>query len=289
MDESASPHGTSSTSERAAGFWSTVRRRIRPRDCVALAAVPLVLVGVFLLPESVRRSLAFTYRDPTLVTAYTAHFVHLSRTHLLANLVGYVLLAGGGYLFAAAAGARRLFALAVVTYLLALPFALSALNLAVPRNGVGYGFSGLNMALAGLFPVLLASYAGQWLHARVAVRHSPGAFLFAIAVVVALVLPSSPVAVAVGAAAALGSLAYAWTFVSTLEESDGGRYPRGTGPGWLDAFVLGVVLFVGYLFVGFPAELRTGAAVVNTYVHLLGFCLAFLVPYIGVELDVVDS
>lgn len=247
-----------------------------------------MLVGAFLLPESTRRGLAFTYQEPTLLTVYTAHFVHLTVDHLLANLVGYALLAGGGYLFAALAGVRRLFGVATVTILLAFPFVLSALNLAVPRHAIGYGFSGLNMAFAGLLPLLLAAYAETWIHADAGVRHAPAAFLFALAVVVTLVLPFSPLAVAVGAAAALGALWYARSLAATLRASEEGRDPSDAA-GHRDALLLGVALFVGYLFVGFPPELRADGAVVNAYAHLLGFCLAFLAPYVGVELGVLET
>jgi len=41
---------------------------------------------------------------------------------------------------------------ALATFLAAFPVVLSALNLAVPRNAISFGFSGINMAFAGLLP-----------------------------------------------------------------------------------------------------------------------------------------
>lgn len=265
-------------------FWATLQREIRLTDCLALAVVPAVLVAVFLLPLETRMEFAFVYRRPTGLTAYTAHFVHRSLAHLLANLGGYVLLAGSGYVLAVLADARRLFGLAVVTYLLAFPPVLSALNLAIPRNAVGYGFSGVTMAFAGLLPVILAAYAARRLHPRVGVQHAPAGFLALVAVVALVVpipgwiLPTTAVVATIGAAG------FGLAAVRALRST--GLYVTARKPGWVDAFVLGVVVFVGYPFIGFPTEPSTAAGVVNTYVHLLGFCLAFLVAYVAVLFDI---
>lgn len=253
-------------------------------DCLALSVVPAVLVAVFLLPVETRMEFAFVYRRPTVLTAYTAHFVHRSLDHLLASVGGYVLLAGTGYVLAVLADARRLFGLAAATYLLAFPAVLSALNLAVPRNAVGYGFSGMTMAFAGLLPVVVAAYARRRLHPAVSVRHAPAGFLAVVAAVAVLVpvpgwiLPGTAV---VAVVAATGFARSAWRALRSTG-------PRVTArePGWPDAFALGVVVFVGYPLVGFPTEPSTTAGVVNTYVHLLGFCLAFLVAYVAVVLDI---
>lgn len=136
----------------------TLVARASRLDLVALAAVPAVLLAVFALPEPTRRSLAFAYHDPTALTALSAHYVHFDPNHLLANLAGYGLLAGVGYLLAAASRRRRFFFVAFSTVCVAFPVVLSALNLAVPRRAVGFGFSGVNMAFAGLLPLFLAAF-----------------------------------------------------------------------------------------------------------------------------------
>jgi hypothetical protein len=269
-------------------FADAVRRTIRRRECLGLAVVPAVLIGVFLSPEPVRRSLTFAYADPSVATAVTAHFVHFSLEHLLANLLGYVVLAGLGYVLAGLGGCRRLFGVAAATYLLAFPPVLSALNLAVPRRAVGFGFSGINMAFAGLLPVLLAVYAGRHLDSRIRPRHAPSLF-FAALTLVALSLPYSPVTVGLAAAAALGTAGYVGATVSALRTGDRpGDAPSGARSGWLDVFVVGVAATLGFAVAGFPAAPVRGGAVVNLYVHLLGFCLAFIVPYVGVEFGAFD-
>lgn len=289
MTDTTAPSTATPTGDADEPFRATLRRRVRVGDCLALALVPLAATLVFLLPEGTRRSLAFAYREPTVASAYAAHFVHLSADHLLANLLGYALLAGTGYLLAALSDARRLFGVAAATYLLAFPFALSALNLAVPRDAVGYGLSGLNMAFLGLLPVLLAVYAGRRLHPAAGVRHAPGAFLLTLATAALRSVPTTRLTAAIAAAAALGAVGYAASFASAVGEAGRGAAPTAARPGWADLFALGAVLLLAYPFVAFPTELRVGAAVVNAYVHLLGFCLAFLVAYVACEAGVVGG
>ncbi|MCG1004313.1 MULTISPECIES: hypothetical protein [Halobacterium] len=276
------------STERSESVRAALRDAVRRGDVAALAVVPVVLLGVFALPAGTRESLAFAYRDPTLATAYTAHFVHLETGHLAANLLGYVLLAGSGYVFAVLAGRRRLFGVAAATFVLAFPFALSALNLAVPRNAVGYGFSGVNMAFAGLLGLLLVAYASRRVDGRLRVRHAPGAFFAAVAVVTLVALPAGRVTFALAGGSALLAAAYVSSAWRAVRDSRGSMAPARRA-GWLDLGLLGAVLFLGYPFVGFPAPSPAAGTVVNLYVHLLGFCLGFLVPYVALAAGAFDA
>ncbi|MFC6785816.1 hypothetical protein ACFQFH_07875 [Halobaculum halobium] len=266
-------------------FRATLRKRVRLADCLGLAAVPAVLVAVFLLPAETKLEYVFTYERPTLLTAYAAHFVHRSLSHLLSNVFGYALLAGTGYVLAVLADARRLFFVATATYLLAFPPALSALNLAVPRDAVGYGFSGVTMAFVGLLVILLAAYAERRIHPEVSVDHAPVGFLALLALVSVLLPTHSAVATALAGTAALGALGYA--AMVAVDVRGTAFHSTARGSGWLELFAFGAVLVLGYPFVGFPAELGTGVAVVNVYVHFLGLSLAFLVAFVAVLVDAV--
>lgn len=269
-------------------FRRALANRMRLADCLALSTVPLVLVAVYLLPEPTRQALVFALHDPTLVTAHTAHFVHLSAGHLFANVVAYALLAGTGYLLAVLADARRLFGVAAATYLLGFPVVLSALNLAVPRHAVTYGFSGVVTAFAGLLALLLAVYAGRRIHPAVRVRHAPCAFLLALALVPLVALPPSPFALATAVAASVGAVGYGASLLDAAGPAwAAGLRPTARAAGWPDALVVGTLLFAASVFVGFPPQLRVDGVVVNAYVHLLGFCLAFIVPYVALEVGLV--
>ena len=258
----------------SASFRRSLRRAVRRRDCLALAVPPALALAVFLLPTATKESLWFAYREPTLLTAYTSHFVHFDAEHLAANLLGYTLVAGLGYSLAALAGYRRLYGTAAVTYVAAFPPVLSALNLAVPRDAVGYGLSGVNMAFAGLLGLVVVGYVDA-VDGRIRLRHAPGVFFAAVGIVAVVALPNGRTATAIAAASALVAAGYALAARSAWHESAVTSVASGR---WLDAGVLGVAAFLGYQFVGFP-PVSSGGTVVNLYVHVVGLCLGFIVPY----------
>ncbi len=266
----------------------------RPLDAVVLAAPSIALVAVFLLPEPTRRSLAFEYSAPTLTTAFTAHYVHLSAEHFLANLAGYSLLAGVGYALAVAGRHRRFFLASLATFCLGFPPVLSALNLAVPRHAVGFGFSGVNMALVGLLPLLLAVYAREHFSASAPTRALPAVFFVLVGWIGFLALPISLTGFGVaGLSVAAAGLLLGATYA--LTSAGGGPCLRQWSreildrAGHGDLFAVGVVLLVAYPVIGFPAEPTVDGSVVNLYVHLLGFCLAFIGPYVVLVAGVFDE
>lgn len=275
-------------------FATVVGRVVRPSELVALAVVPAVLAGAYLLPVETKRALAFAYADPTATTAYAAHFVHLDVEHLLANLLGYALVVPTTYLLAVLAGRRRLFWTMFVTVALAGPFVLSGLNLAVPRDAIGYGFSGLNMAFFGVLPVALFSYVRPLFVSELRPRYLPVLFFVVVAIVSGIALPTSnaTTAIAIGS----GLLAVGYGALVLARERDARRrlarrnrarkrLERPARPprpfGYVELAVAGVVLLVGYPLVGFPSELLAANRVVNLYVHFLGFALTFVAAFVG--------
>ncbi len=252
---------------------TALRETARLREVLLLAIVPGAAIAAFALPSDRRESLAFVYTEPSLLTAYTAQFVHFEPAHLAANVLGYALVVGFGYSLAVLSGYRRLYGVAAVTYLAAFPPALSWLNLAIPRDAVGYGLSGLNMAFTGLLALVLVGYAGA-LDDRVRVRHAPGLF-FALLAVISLVALPGTVSRAIAVASAVIAAVYGVSAWRAWQPGVSVGVRRGS---WLDVGILGAVTLLGYQFVGFENPTVDGV-VVNVYVHLLGFCLGFIVPY----------
>ena len=110
-------------------FVDAVRRGVRPLDVAILLLPAVMLLGVGLLPWELRKQLAFSYTEPTLLTAFTAHFVHADSIHLFRNVAGYLLVVPTVYVLSILADRRQLFYIVFVVVLVAL--------LAV----VGYGVS----------------------------------------------------------------------------------------------------------------------------------------------------
>ena len=267
------------------GFRRELVAGVRLGDLLVLALVPVVLGAVFALPESTRRSLAFAYTEPTALTAFTAHYVHLEAGHLAGNVAGYCLLAGVGYALAVLGGSRRFFLTALATFLLAFPFVLSGLNLAVPRDAIGFGSSGINMALAGLLPLRPGTYARERFAPGASLRALPAVFFALVGWIALLALPLSTTGpglagLATGVTGAVLAVLYLSTSgIEIRETAREGLREIASRPGEGDLFAVGAVLGVGYPVVGFPSDPTGAGSVVNLYVHLLGFCLAFIGPF----------
>jgi hypothetical protein len=261
-----------------------LRDALKPRDA-ALLAVPALLFAVYALPRPLRLSARFVYREPTVADAFLAHYVHLAPGHLLFNAVGYLLAAPVSLCLCALAGERRLFYAAAAAYLGWFPVALSALNLAVPRGAVGYGFSGVVMAFVGFAPVAVCAYAGG---RRGVSRGAPALFFLSLVPIAALAVPDP--SLAGGLAGTAGLLVGAYGV--SLRRSGwlpGRRDFRAllARRGHAELVAVGAALPLLYPFVAFTP--RAGTTVPNLYAHLLGYCLGFVAAYVFVHVERPDG
>jgi hypothetical protein len=262
------------------GFGTTLHARSSVLDAGLLVAVPLVLLAVFTLPAGTRDAYVLQYADPTLSAMYVSHFVHLTPTHLAANLAGYAAVVPAAYLCCLLADRRRLFRVAFVAYLLVLPVALSALNLVYFQQAVAYGFSGVLLGFFGLLALSLYLYAADRAGAGVDHRHAPVAFFVGIATICVAIAPGTRASLFVGALALSCCGLYARHLRGGLVALDRLRSRFGaTPPGYLELGAVSTLLFFGYPFVAFPADPVQGGTVVNLYTHLLGFALGFIGAY----------
>lgn len=259
-----------------------VCERARPIDPLALLAVPFALVGVFALPPATRASLALAYDAPTLTAAFASHYVHLSVSHLLVNLGGYLLVVPTAYVISLAADRRRQFFVAFTAFVLAVPLALSALNLLFARPRVGVGSSGILMAFVGYLPVAILDVAGRHLHLPVDRRRSQWLFFLGLAIV-ALASGPSPYGGPLAAAATLAAVLFLLPVVDDWTDARPWRVRHVlVDVGALELVLCGVVVFVGYLLVAFPATTVEGGSIVDVYSHVLGYALGYVTTYVTV-------
>ena len=263
-------------------FAQVLRSAVRPVDLLAIVAVPLVLGAAFVLPEETRRSLAFSYTDPTLWTAFTANYVHLGADHLLGNVVSYALVVPLVYLLSALSGRRRRFMVAFTTFLVAFPAALSVLNLAVSRPGVTVGFSGVNMAFVGFLPIALAGFLRAHFEVDGELDLAGGLFFAGLALVAVLSVRSLAT-VGVAAAAALAAVLFFLSVADLQERTRPDVRAAVQAGGYFELAAVAFVLFAGLPMVAFPVDPVVDDSIVNLYVHLLGYALGFIATYATVH------
>lgn len=262
------------------GFGTTLHARSSLLDASLIALVPLVLVGVFTLPAEVREAYVLDYAAPTLVAMYASHFVHLTAEHLVANLAGYLLVVSTAYVLSLLGDRRRTFRVAFPSFLLALPFGLSVLNMLFFRNAVAYGFSGVVTGYFGLLALSLFGYLERRTSIDGGIRHAPVTFFLGIAAIAVAIAPATRASVGIAAAALVVCGLYGRDLLGAGRPL--GRLRSGLGaapPGYLELGALGTLLLFGYPFIAFPADPFQGGAVVNLDTHLLGYALGFISAY----------
>ncbi len=244
-----------------------------------LLAIPVVgMIGGYLLPTAQKRALGFAYLEPTLMTAYTSHIVHIEWTHLLGNLLSYVLLASTGWLLYRLAGYRDIWLPWMGTYLLAFPPVLAGLNLAVERNAITIGFSGLNTALLGALPVGIGLLLAR--NTVFEIQQSPVLFVPPLWVLVLSGVPHTPLAGIGSGLVGLLTLVYLSALRGQFQSIWRTTKDLLYQPVVAEILVTGVVLLFAYPVVVFPIEPTTGNGITNYYIHLLGYTMGVIVTFI---------
>ena len=264
-------------------FGDAVRRSVRPLDVVVLLLPAVILLGVGGLPWELREQLAFAYAEPTLLTAFTAHFVHADSIHLLQNLAAYLLVAPTVYVLSTLAGRRQLFYIVFVVVFAVFPFVLSGLNLAVPREALSVGSSGLALAFVGYLPVAFAEYVRRRFGVIEAARRDIAAGLFFVGLLA--VIPLAVAAVRPNLAGVLfvvALLAIVSYGVSLRRLGIDRSTLRGPPPGFVEFGVWSIVILLVGLITAFPAGPLSDSGLVNIYTHFLGYTLGFLSSYLAV-------
>lgn len=266
--------------------------RIQLGDLVLMAVFPLVTGTVYALPTGTREALVFEYDEPTIETAFTSAFVHLDAAHLSQNLLLYALVIGSVYVLCLTARNRRQFRVFVGTVLIAFPFVLSYINLAIARSSVSFGASGLVMALAGYLPLALAVHLEANFGVGPVRTFAPLTFIPTLGLVSVLslrsVLRTNATArwVVIGLVAA-ALLATLWYGLSAYERSKAAGWDVRNAlatPGGPELVGAASLVLLAILFVAFPADPTVGAGVVNLYEHFLGYSLGFIVSFTTAEI-----
>jgi hypothetical protein len=263
-------------------LWAVITERTRLVDLAVVSIVPTVMILVYLLPSGLKQGLVLDYTDPTIITSYTSHFVHVSTTHLAVNLVGYILVISVTYLLALASGQRKQFLLVYAIFTLSMPFALSGMNLLWPWQGVGLGLSGITMAFVGYLPLVLFEFVGTRFDLPVTQRHSVWLFLITVATAASISLPVAYSTPLIVTAIAVTAISF-WRIHRYLtRESLTGVKQRLDIPGNVEFTLLGGSVVILYQFVSFSPDLLINGGTLNVYTHGIGLSFGFAITYLGI-------
>jgi hypothetical protein len=266
-------------------------RTCRAELAVVYLLIPAVLVGLWVLPGTEAWELDLS--APSVVAtgevawaAFVSNYLHASVGHLLNNVAVFWLLMLAIYPLVVVGDWKREFFATATVFLLAGPFVVSSVSLALEMDATAVGFSGVGSAFLGvlLFVLFVASHAERGgPHPVWAV--GPGLLAFAGAVAFAgattWYLSAPPVVVA-----ALGG---SGTVVSLLvaHRHEGCLFGWGRSQ-YAIAYIFGVSVAFAVWVTGF---LTVGASTTNVLAHLAGFLAGFTVPYLafGLQPAVLDA
>lgn len=280
VDDSRSPVSRSETTPDEP-FGSAVRRVVQPLDVVIVLLPAVLFLGIGLLPWEIRGQLAFSYTEPELFAAFAANFVHADSIHLFQNIVAYLLVVPTAYVLSALAGRRQLFYTIFVVVLSLFPFVLSGLNLAIPREALSMGASGLTLAFVGYLPVAFAEYLRHRFGVLDAARRDIAGGLFFVGLLAVIPLAVATVRPRLSGVLVVVTLLAVVGYGASLRRSGIGRSTlRGPPPGFVEFGVWSVIILLTGLITAFPTEPLSDAGLVNTYTHFLGYTLGFLSSYL---------
>ena len=252
-------------------------------DLFVISIIPVVLVVIFQLPLEIRRTLAFASEDPSMVTAFTANYVHFTADHLFGNVAWYLLIISLAYLLAITNEHRSRFFATLFAVLLVLPIPLSYLTLAVPSLGVSIGFSGLNMALFGFVVVEFSAYLDEYFIDQFGVENAP-AFFFLVTTFVALPHAETRWGYAITFGSLFLVLVYSVAFLWSFRPSLSGLRDAVNKQGYVELSVSTFVVMVVFVPIAFPQNPIVEEGIINLYIHFVGFCLGFIGVYIAILL-----
>jgi membrane associated rhomboid family serine protease len=261
----------------------SLRERVESVDVAVLLSIPVLLVPVQLLPESVRGALVMNYGSPSVLTMYTTHFVHAGWGHLAGNMLVYLVAVALVYALFLYADERRTFFVGFALILFVAPVPLSVMDLQIVGSQVGdlpsRGFSALASAFVGFLPVAVFVFLREEVSERIRVYESLGLFLVGLGVI--LVIYSGLTEPVTWVALVAGVLYYVQP-VRKLEVEERRAFAE------MDRWKFSVVAYAALFFVVspfllFPANPASGGQVTNVVTHFGGFAMGYAASIISTK------
>ena len=241
--------------------------------------VLLLALNYFLVPKSIQNAFAFHHESFNVYGLFTAAFVHSSNSHLLGNVVGYLITTLYAFALCLYVDERRWFRRTVIAAILILPIPVNLVSytffqLRYPEvSPVSRGFSGVVAGLAGFLLVALAVYVANRYNNELGQVVGLSVFLLVMAEIDFIYArgfrPLVVGLVVLGIGLQIGT--YLWQHSFDVEQF----FNR-----WVLLDVVGVVFVIGvpsFVIVSlFPSDIGGGGSFTNIIAHAAGFLLGIL-------------
>ena len=264
------------TNDGETGFVEDVLQQAHRSDIALIGTVPVLLVTIHLLPREALEQLAFDTTQPTVVTAFASHFVHMDAFHLFGNSTVYLCVVGITYILCILSNRRRFFRLSFFILVLAFPIVLSSMQLVFPRERLIFGFSGINAAFAGMACFVFTGYVRENITPRAKEQYAPTLFFLTTGLIALITLPTAAFRFEVAVASFALGMGYVGIALYQQGLPTKADLRRATDrPGYFETAGGALGLIVGYPFVAFQDVIVLENGVLNVYIHLMGSALAF--------------
>lgn len=250
-------------------YRTKIQTSCRERFAV-FVVVPLALLLVAALPQTIREAWTLHLAAPSLLDAYLTNFVHGGVIHLSSNLVSYVFLMAVLLPLAIFADWKRELYITSFFFITVVPFIVSYYSIWT-LHGTGtettVGFSGVIAAFLGLLPILLFAFFQRAVSSNIRLHHALALVALELAVIF---FAWSGITTTVIALGVLGTLGLALIWWDT--RGDWGPLMSSTA----NLFLVFTTILV-FTYVSYSILVNTGPSV-NVYGHFIGFVSGFLFP-----------
>jgi hypothetical protein len=246
---------------------------------VYFVVVPLVLVIVFLFSDLLKESLVLYPNAPTVLSLLGSNFFHTDLSHLLSNLVLYVVLMVCVFSFDALTNPKMLYVNMLLLFVV-LPLVVSIANVVgfffIDVNLACYGFSAVVAGLFGYLAFSLLHYIKEYHMVRFerSIFQLLWFILYINLALISLIYGYYLGAVVLGVLIGL-SLYYTYTDLGKIFEL--GKTVRSRFHRVL--ILLGLFFCISTVTQAlFPEQLLVNGMVVNILAHYVGYMVGFFVP-----------
>lgn len=259
-------------------------------DLAIIFLIPVILFTVFLLPNQIKESLILHREASTIYSIFTTHFVHMKITHLISNVISYLIVVLFLYTFLFVMDKTNFFRKFLFTNLLLMPFLISFIWVPVNQfisTGVktSFGFSGIVSSLFGTFIYVYVIL----LHERVKIKtHFAyiSSIFFVLLLFILFYFKSSLYTVMI---LILVAIVFGWSAYKTVKsinkKAKTDLIKKAKRPKYAKIFLY-ISVFVLYLFIFvsawhlFPIKFVIDNITINFFIHYVGFILGLSTSFV---------